>query len=69
MVRVRMERVPKLNITIVAKEELVFARTEHPHWTTRFTTLGKFLMARIVTLGYRDTLETTHLTLEIENKV
>ena len=57
-----MERAPKLNITVVAKEELVFAGTEHPHWTTRFTTLGEFLMARIVALWYRDTLETTHPT-------
>jgi len=42
---------------VIAKEELVFAGAEHPHWTTRFTTFGKFLMARIVTLWYRDTLE------------
>jgi hypothetical protein len=59
-----LEGAAELNITIVAKEEFVFARAEHPHWTTRFTTLGKFLMARIVTLRDRDTLEAAHPTCQ-----
>ena len=55
----------ELNLTVIAKEKFVLARAEHPHWTTRFTTLGKFLMARIVALWNRDTLETTHPTRQI----
>jgi hypothetical protein len=46
---IRTEGVPELYyITVVAKEEFIFAGAEHPHWATRFTTHGKFLMARIV---------------------
>src|SRR6266702_71879 len=63
-VSVQIEGAHELDITIVAKEEFVLARAEHPHWTTRFTTFGKFLMARIVTLRNRDTLETTHPTCQ-----
>lgn len=44
-------------LTIVTKQELVVAGTEHAHGTTALTPLGQFLKSRVIPLRNRDTLE------------